>query len=293
MKNQKSNPEEELLPQKITSFTKSYDIIGDIAVIRVQEHSRCQEKIIADTIMQTRKHIKTVLRQVSGVSGNFRLRRLKWVAGERKTETLYKEFDCVFRVDLKQCYFSPRLSFERMRLARTIRPDETVVNMFAGVGSFSVLMAKRGRAETVYSIDVNPSAVRFMRENVRLNKVQGHVISILGDAKEVIIGHLQKTADRVVMPLPEKAYEYLDYALLALKPIGGWIYYYDFEHALKKEDSVEKVKEKVSEKLQEMGVDFVVKLGRVARHTGPHWYQVVLDIKILRKRLKFKGVFKR
>lgn len=107
-----------------------------------------------------------------------------------------------------------------MRLARTIRPDETVVNMFAGVGSFSVLMAKQGRAETVYSIDVNPSAVRFMRENVRLNEVQGHVIPVLGDAKEVIVGHLQDTADRVAMPLPEKAHEYLDYALLAREAHG-------------------------------------------------------------------------
>jgi tRNA (guanine37-N1)-methyltransferase len=86
------------------------------------------------------------------------------------------------------------------------------------------------------------------------------------------------------MPLPEKAYEYLDYALLALKPTGGWMHYYDFEHSLKKGDSVEKVKAKVSEKLQELGVDFVVRFGRVVRHTGPRWYQVVLDIEIRRKR---------
>ena len=93
---------------------------------------------------------------------------------------------------MKQCYSSPRLSFERRRVAKTMRPDETVVNMFAGVCGFSVLIAKHGRAETVYSIDVNPSAVRFMRENIRLNKVQGHVIPILGDAKEVIVEHLKK-----------------------------------------------------------------------------------------------------
>jgi len=284
MKSLKSTPKEKLQPQEMKSVIKSYDIVGDIAVIGVQKHSKSQVEFAAQAILQAHKHVKTVLLQVGAVSGNFRLRRLRWVAGEKKTETLYREFDCVFRVDLKQCYFSPRLSFERMRVAKTVHRNETVVNMFAGVGGFSVLMAKHGRAETVYSIDVNPSAVRFMRENIRLNKVQGHVIPIPGDAKEVIVGHLQNTADRVVMPLPEKAYEYLDYGLLALKPTGGWIHYYDFEHALKKEDPVEKVKEKVSEKLQKLGVDFVVKFGRIVRHTGPRWYQVVLDIKIRRKR---------
>ena len=103
----------------------------------------------------------------------------------------------------------------------------------------------------------------------------------------------KNAADRVVMPLPEKAYEYLDYALLALKPTGGWIYYYDFEHPLKKGESVEKVKEKVSEKPQKLGVDFVVKFGRIVRHTGSRWYQVVLDIKIRPERQKFKEVLKR
>ena len=93
----------------------------------------------------------------------------------------------------------------------------------------------------------------------------------------------KNAADRVVMPLPEKAYEYLDYALLALKPTGGWIHYYDFEHASKKENPVEKVKAKVAEKLQKLGVDFVVKFGRVVRNTGPNWYQVVLDIQICSK----------
>ena len=105
---------------------------------------------MAHAIMQTHRNVKTVLRQVGAVSGTFRLRQLEWVAGERKTETLYKEFGCFFKVDLQQCYFSPRLSFERMRVANTVRPNESIVNMFAGVGTFSILIAKYGRAETVY-----------------------------------------------------------------------------------------------------------------------------------------------
>lgn len=275
---------EKLQSWEADNLVKSYDIVGNIAIIRVQKHSERQEKNTAHAIMQTHRHVETVLRQVGAVSDAFRLRQLEWVAGERKTETLYKEFGCFFKVDLKQCYFSPRLSFERMRVANAVQPNESIANMFAGVGTFSVLMAKYGRAETVYSIDVNPSAVKFMKENARLNKVQGHIVPILGDAESVIVERLQNTADRVVMPLPEKAYEYLDCAIMALKQTGGWVHYYDFEHASKKGNSIEKVKAKVSKKLQRLVVDFVVKFGRVVRRTGPNWYQVVLDIHVGRKR---------
>jgi len=277
-RNLRSILKERLKPQELEGIFKSYDIIGDVAIIRVSESFESQSELIAEAIMQTHRHVKTVLRQASAVHGPFRLRQLEWIAGEKKTVTLYKEFGCVFRVDLERCYFSPRLSFERMRVAKTVQPDETVVNMFAGVGTFSILMARYSKLDTVYSIDMNPSAVKFMEENIRLNRVQNSVVPVLGDAKQVITKHLQDMADRVVMPLPEKAYEYLDCAVMALKPAGGWINYYAFEHASKREDPVERVKAKIAEKLQSLGVEFTVSFGRVVRAIGPNWYLVVLDV---------------
>jgi len=284
-KNLKSILEEKLQPHELDSLIKSYDIIGDIAVIRVPEILKARSQIIAEAIMQTHVRVKTVLRQASAVSGEFRLRQLEWIAGENKTETMYREFGCVFKVDLEKCYFSPRLSFERMRIARLVQPDEIVVNMFAGVGGFSILVAKHG-GNHVYSIDVNPYAVALMRENVRLNRVAGQVIPILGDAKQIITKRLKGMADRVVMPLPEKAYEYLDYAVMALKPTGGWIHYYDFEHVSKGEKPVEKVTTKIVRKLEELSARgyFSVSFGRVVRPTGPNWCQIVLDLQLSHKK---------
>jgi tRNA (guanine37-N1)-methyltransferase len=120
-----------------------------------------------------------------------------------------------------------------------------------------------------------------MQENVRLNRVYGKVIPLLGDAKEVIEKRLCHVADRVLMPLPEKALEYLPYALLALKK-AGLIHHYAFEHARKDENPIEKVKLKVAEKLKSLGVAFDFSLGRIVRSTGPNWYQIVLDIAIKR-----------
>ena len=269
-----------LEPRELKLLYKSYDVVGDIAVIRIPEAIIDRSQTIAEAIMQTQKRVKTVLRQASPVLGELRLRRLEWVAGEKKTETVHKEHGCLFKVDLERCYFSPRLSHERMRISRQVQPGEVVVNMFSGVGCYSILIAKHSAAERVYSIDINPIAVKYMRENVRLNRVEERVIPIEGDAKRVIEERLQNVADRVLMPLPERAYEYLGYAVQALKPAEGWIHYYDFQHAKKDESPVEKVKTKVAKRLQNLSADFEVSFGRIVRATGPNWYQVVLDIRL-------------
>jgi tRNA (guanine37-N1)-methyltransferase len=269
-----------LKPRELELLFKSYDIVGDIAIIRVPESLKERSKIIAEAVMKTNKHIKAVWRQASPVSGDFRLRKLKWVMGERKTETFHKEYGCIFKVDLKKCYFSPRLSHERMRIAQQVQPGEVALNMFAGVSCYAIIIAKHSKPEKIFSIDINPVAIQHMQENIELNKVEEKVIPVQGDAKKVIEERLQNVADRVLMPLPERAYEYLDYALLALKPTGGWIHYYDFEHAKKGGNPIEKIEAKVSKKLQALGVSFIVKFGRIVRTTGPNWYQVVLDIRV-------------
>jgi len=83
------------------------------------------------------------------------------------------------------------------------------------------------------------------------------------------------------MPLPEKAFEYLPSALSALKEPGGWVHYYGFEYARQKENVVEKVSSKVTQRLLALGASFNIPLGRIVRSTGPNWYQVVLDIEII------------
>jgi len=167
-----------------------------------------------------------------------------------------------------------------MRIAKQVGNGEVVLNMFAGAGCFSILIAKYSKAEKVYSIDVNPSTVRYMQENIRLNGVYGRVSSMLGDAQEIVERNLRRTADRVLMPLPEKAFEYLPQALSALKKAGGRVHYYDLEYGKKKDDAIERVRLRVSERLQTLGAAFQIRFGRVVRAAGPNWYQVVLDIEV-------------
>jgi tRNA (guanine37-N1)-methyltransferase len=272
---------EVLPPQNLMYVYNSYDIVGDIAIIRLTEASEKYSRKIAESVVSVHKNVKVVLVQTSPVHGDFRIRKLEHVAGENRTMTTHIEAGCTLSVDVEKCYFSPRLCFERMRIAKLVNREEIVVNMFAGVGCFSLLIAKHSNAFKIYSIDINPEAVRLMQENVRLNGAFGKVVPMLGDAKTVVAKGLCGSADRILMPLPEKAFEYLPYALLALKKCGGWIHYYGFEHATKNENPIEKVRLKVAEKLNAL-VTFDIPFGRVVRSTGPNWYQVVLDISVRR-----------
>ena len=275
------------LTEEFSKVYSSYDVIGDIAIIKIPAAYTDRVEAIAKQIMAVNSNIKTVLTPAKHISGDFRIRELRLLAGENKKITHHRESGCVFRVDVENTYFSPRLFFEHQRIASLVKPGETVVNMFSGVGCFSIVIAKTVNPVQVYSIDVNPTAIQCMEENVVVNRVQDSVYPILGDAKEVIESQFRGVADRVLMPLPEKALEYLPTALSALKSIGGMIHYYDFQHAPKREDPVEKTKAKVSGKLDCLGVNYVFVNSRVMRPTGPNWYQTVLDIHIARLPNKF------
>ncbi|MCK4477275.1 class I SAM-dependent methyltransferase family protein [Candidatus Bathyarchaeota archaeon] len=269
-----------LSPEELALVYKSYDIIGDIAIIQVPDKLLPLNETIAEALMRQHKHVKAVWRQSSPVFGDFRLRKLEWIAGKKKTETVYKEHGCLLKVDVGKCYFSPRLGFERMRIANLVRDNEVVVNMFAGVGCYSVIIARHSKAAKIYSIDINPVAVKYMRENVLLNKMVNTVIPIEGDAGTTIEEMLKNIADRILMPLPEKAYKYIDSAFLAVKLQGGWIHYYSFEHAKKEENPIEKAKTQVGEKLKQQNVNFELPFGRIVRQTGPNWYQIAIDIQV-------------
>jgi tRNA (guanine37-N1)-methyltransferase len=261
----------------------SFDVIGDIAIIKcfptIIQEKEISRDIFAE-IIKKNKHIKTVLCQKGGIDGEYRLGKLEWVFGEQKTDTIHKEYGCKFQLDLNHVYFSPRLSHERMRIAREAKYGEKILNMFGGVGSFSILISKYASISKIYSIDINPRAIRYTLKNIRLNKIKNKIIAILSDAKHVTKTYLYNKVDRVLMPLPIKSFEYLLYAVKALKEGRGTIHYYDFIHSDKSEDPIEKMNCKVSTELSKQMIEHKIEFSRVVRSVGPNWYQVVLDIKI-------------
>jgi tRNA (guanine37-N1)-methyltransferase len=210
-------------PDESENTISSFDQIGDIIIVRIPDSLLSKKNLIGETLLNEVKIARSVFYQASPVEGDFRIRNLELIAGENKTRTQYKEFGIKFCVDVEKAFFSPRLSNERERISNLVQAGEIVVNMFGGIGMFSIMIAKRKKC-TVYSIDINPFAVKLCEENITLNKLEGEIISIQGDASQIIASRLENKSDRTLMLLPEKSDEFLKDAILTTKN-GGIIHY--------------------------------------------------------------------
>jgi tRNA (guanine37-N1)-methyltransferase len=273
----KKSLENILTLQESEELISSFDQIGDIIIVRIPDSLLSKKKLIGETLLQAVKISRSVFYQASPVEGDFRTRNLEILAGEDKTETEYKEFGCKFTVDVKNAFFSPRLSTERERIANLVQDGETIVNMFAGVGMFSVMIAKKKKC-IVYSIDINPVAAKLCENNITSNKLVGSIISINGDASQIIQEQLENISDRTLMLLPERSDEFLKSAIQATKN-GGVIHYYSHIHADKKSEAV-----KLSEEhyMQITPVKSEILGSKIVRAVGPRYYQTVVDVKILK-----------
>ena len=258
-------------------LVSAFDQIGDIIIVRIPDSLISKKKIIGKALLEQVKTAKTVFHQSSPVEGDFRTRNLELIEGDEKTETEYRENGCRFIVDVEKAFFSPRLSTERDRISNLVNDHDVIINMFGGVGMFSLLAAKK-KPCTVYNIDINPVASKLCEENIKLNKLKGKVISLNGDATKIIKEQLQDKADRVLMLLPERSDEFLDTAISSLKK-NGVIHYYSHIHAEKKQDAP-KLSEEHFLNINKIQADILD--SRVVRPVGPRFYQTVVDIKIQR-----------
>jgi len=270
--------EGKLPPALLAVVPQAFDIIGDIVVIEIPEQLKPHQSLIGEAILQTHKNVKTVLGKAGDISGVFRIRDYTFIAGERRTRTVHREFGCTYQVDVSKAYFSPRLSHEHERVASLVQSGEVVVDLFAGVGPFAVLIGKKCPSAKIYAVDINPEAVELLKVNVRLNRVDGRVFPVCADAREIAKSKFKGVADRVIMNLPETAIDFVDSACNALKPAGGTVHFYGF---VRSPDTVENLKQRFSKLVEQNGrhVDSFL-YARSIRETAPFESQVVVDAKI-------------
>ncbi|RLF18514.1 MAG: tRNA (guanine-N1)-methyltransferase [Thermoprotei archaeon] len=259
---------------------RSFDIIGEIAIIQLPRELLSKASIIGNAILKVHKNVRCVYAKVGSVKGAFRLPHLLHIAGIKLEETTHKEYGLTFFVDIKRCYFSPRLANEHRRIAQLVKDGEYVVDMFSGVGPFAIHIASLRKA-VVYAIDINPYAYRCLKRNILLNRrrLQGVVIPICSDAREVAM-HLKGIANRVIMNLPEHAHNFLRHAILFLKD-EGIIHLYSFEEIPHpEEDSLKRAREQ----LEPLGCHIEVLYSRTIKEISPKRRYVVLDL-LIKKRI--------
>ncbi|MHC1628840.1 MAG: class I SAM-dependent methyltransferase [Candidatus Nezhaarchaeales archaeon] len=263
----------------IKHVPKGFEVIGEIAIINLPRELEDYRFKLAEALLSHLKpRIRLVVRRTSPARDPDRVHNYEILAGNGGLETIHRESGCAFKVDISKVFFTSRLQYERSRIASMVKPGEVIVNMFAGVGPFSIVIAKRVPNVKAYSIDINPDAYRLMIENVRLNHVEDKVIPLLGDASQVIEAHnLKGIADRVLMPSPEHAINYLAKAVEVLKA-KGYIHYYDV--ADPKVDVRKHLEYRVSQILDKLGVKWSITSSRVIRSVAPLKVYACADISI-------------
>jgi tRNA (guanine37-N1)-methyltransferase len=201
--------------EKRLSPPARHELIGGIAVLQDSDRAA------AEDLLGSRPGIHTVLATASDVQGEYRTRDFEVLAGVPTTRTRVLEYGHRFTVDLSEAYFSPRLATERQRVLHQMGEQETVLDMFAGVGPFAITMSTSARL--VVSCDINPAAVILMKENCLDNHCT-NVMPVLADS-----GRLSKMVpwkfDRVVMNLPLHSLQFLNEAFRLCRP-GGTIHCY-------------------------------------------------------------------
>ena len=224
---------------EIEAAPKSWAVIGDVIVVRVPEGCP-DERGLGEALLEFHGEADSVLADEGiandGEAGTHREPKRRVIAGRRDTETVHTEHGTRYALDPATVMFSPGNQAERVRMGEIVDPDERVFDMFAGIGYFTLPMARAGARVT--ATEINPPSFAYLLENAIANDVADRIDAYRADCRDLADG---LETDRVVMGYygsadgtdeagngtrREEAHEFLPAALEALSP-GGVIHYHE------------------------------------------------------------------
>lgn len=269
---------DKLSEEEIEELKKSFDIIGDVVIVEIPEDIEAHKKEIGQATLQFTKR-KTVYMKKSAVKGVTRVRELELIAGEDNPITIHKEHGTRLKLDVKNVYFSPRLATERKRVQEATNEGEEILDMFAGIGPFPIVIAHEKNVN-ITAVDINEYAIKYLNENIKLNKLApaAHITAICGDTNEVALNELKgKKFDRLIMNLPGLAPEFLDLAVSLCKD-GGVIHYYEFS------DGFSQGIERAQIACEKQNKEVEILNTRKVKSSSPGMWHVAIDCKVTEKK---------
>lgn len=257
-----------------------YDIFGNIAIIKGEGKSK-EEKLKEAEELLKRGNIKTVLEKISNVHGRLRTIKTEYVLGKRNLIAEHRENGCLFKFNVETCYFSPRLSNERQRIAEKIKSRDKILVMFAGVGAYPIVIYKYKKPEKIIGIEIGKECCKYFKENIKLNKIPKNRVEIIqGDVKKKINNKLIKENgkfDVVVMARPNLKESFLKYGLIASKK-GTRLFYYGFCKDDEVKDMVDGLKKESAKIKRKIKIEKMEKAGEIA----PYKHRYRIEIKVIK-----------
>jgi tRNA (guanine37-N1)-methyltransferase len=261
---------DELTSEEIENLRTSFDTIGDIVILEIPDDLLSKKQIIGDAALKFTKK-QAIYMKKSAIKGTIRIRDLEFLAGTDDSITIHKEHGVRLKLDVKEVYFSPRLATERIRVSNSVKDGEKILDMFCGIGPFPILIAKNHDVD-ITAVDINEAAIKYLNENIKLNKLKGTVKAYCGDVREVSESFNCKF-DRIIMNLPGLAYTFLDVAVNLIED-GGIINYYEFS------DSYEQGIKRLTQAVNEAGKEVEIINTRKVKSTSPGEWHVAIDGKV-------------
>ena len=257
-----------------------FQTIGEIIILNLKSELVSYKNEIGKAILELYPKIKTICNRTGEITGTFREPQLEVIAGDNKTEAITIENGCKYKFDVAKLMFAKGNINERVRIAKQVKLKEVVLDMFAGLGYFSVPLGKLSKAKKIYSIEMNPNAFHYLKENIKLNNITN--IEVFNGDNRVIVHELAKKfkADRIVMGyLPPPKY-FLDTAFKIVKK-GTIIHYEDLlvdekleEETKRSMQDIEEVAKKYNWKVKLMSVNYV-------KGYRPRVGHYVLDVRVV------------
>jgi len=248
-----------------------WEKIGDVLILPGWNFGKYEEKI--GEIYARVLNVKTVC-IYEGIEGELRVQRVRKVYGI-STETVHIENGIKYNLDVSKIMFSSGNVGERIRMGKIKADGEIVVDMFAGIGYFSLPIAKYGNPMKIYACEKNPVAFGYLLKNIRLNEISS-IIPLLGDNRRIAPRYV---ADRVILGYMHTE-KFLDAGIRALKRGGGIIHYHDTYTTEEKKWKPEK---NIRKHARKYGFEVEIIFKRTVKSYAPHIWHIVVDARLSQK----------
>ncbi|MCK5141067.1 MAG: hypothetical protein KAQ70_02650 [Candidatus Heimdallarchaeota archaeon] len=259
----------------------AFEIIGSILIIRDSANDRVLKEF-AEEKMKKHPYIKTVMLQTTKTQGQERTRELKFLLGNKNFETIHREHGNQYLLNPLDTFFSPRLSFERQRIASLVKENEIILNFFAGVGPFSIAIAKKQKNSLIHSIEINEKSCNYMRKNIELNNCEDNIIAYCGDAFDIVPHKFLNSANRVLLPLPLESKRSLPLAFECLEDGKGTIHWQITDHLSSKSVDLNGVTKSIEDIFarENVSLEYSISEYRIIRWIAPHIAHIAIDIEL-------------
>jgi len=263
---------EKLEKDELEKLPSSYQQLGHVIILSLHKKLLPKKKIIAEEILKIVPKCKTVLLKKGPITGKFREPNLEFICGEKNFEVIHIENGCKFKFNVMKIMWSKGNLSERKRMTRIVKKDEVVIDMFAGIGYWCIPIAVHSNPSKIYAIELNPVAYNYLKENIKLNKVENKIIPIHGDSL-IEVPKLGRIADRIIMGILPSPKKFLKAAFSAIKN-GGIIHYEGIS------ENPQKIFEEFLKEASSYNINAKLINWVKVKSYSPKKYHFVLDIQI-------------